>query len=143
MTARSATACRHAGSCVWEPVDGVLDVLEELERDKVHSGWRGVLFAVSSDRSYEAEVGGVVCIVARVWGPHPGKDLGHRAKVLLHGPLANGPTVGGKLAHADAVRKHLEERDGVMDPVQGQVETQFAAEGAPLGLVGTAGCCLT
>jgi hypothetical protein len=55
----------------------------------------------------ESEVDLAETVVSGVQGPHAGKDLGHGAKVLLHGPLGNGPTVGGKVACANLVGKHL------------------------------------
>jgi hypothetical protein len=80
------------------------------------------LLVIGPDLPGEAQVGLADAIVAWVWGAHAGKDLGHGAKALLHGLLANGPTVGGKLACAHLVGKHLEERDWVMHTSEGQVK---------------------
>jgi hypothetical protein len=67
----------------------------------------------------EAEVGFAKAVVAGIRGPHAGEDLGHGAKVLLHGPLAYWTAVGGKLADADLVGEHLEEQDGILDAIEG------------------------
>jgi hypothetical protein len=99
------------------------------------------LFVVRAELPIEAEVGFAEGVVAGIWGPHTGKDLSHGAKVLLHGPLAYWPAVGGKVACADLVGEHLEERDGIVDAVEGGIKTEVAAEGAPLSLVGTIGGC--
>jgi hypothetical protein len=79
--------------------------------------------------------------VAGIFGPHAGKDLGHEAKVLLHGPLAYGPAIGGKVARADLVGEELEEGDRVVDAGKGGVEAESRAEAAPLAPVGAVGGC--
>jgi hypothetical protein len=116
-----------------------LQVDEQLEGYRADSSRRWVLFVVRAKLPGEAEIGNAESVVPRVRGPHAGKDLGHGAKVLLDGPLANGATVGGKLACSDAVSEHLKERDGVVHAGKGRVETQFGAEGAPLPPVGPIG----
>jgi hypothetical protein len=119
--------------------DGVVDVYEEAERDGAHASGRRVLLIVGPELSVEAEVGGAETVVAGVRGPHAGEDLGHGAKVLLHGPLANGLAVGGKLSRADFVSEHLEQGDGVVDAVERGVEAEPFAELAPLSPVGAVG----
>jgi hypothetical protein len=119
----------------------LVHVDEELEGDGSHLGWRWVLFVVRVELPIEAEVGFAEGVVAGIRGPHAGEDLGHGAKVLLHGPLVYRPTVGGKVACADLVGEHLEERDGIVDAVKGGIETEVVAEGAPLPPVGTIGGC--
>jgi hypothetical protein len=123
----------------WEAGDGVLDVDEESERDGSHSGWRGVLLVVGAELTGQPEVGVAEVVVSGVFGPHAGEDLGHGAKVLLHGPLANRPTVGGKVAGADLVGKELEQWDGILDAGKGGVEAESRAENAPLSPVGAVG----
>jgi hypothetical protein len=66
--------------------------------------------------------------VALVESWRESKDPGHRAKVLLHSLFANGLSVGGKLARADAMGKHLEERDGVLESVKGRVKVHKLAQ---------------
>jgi hypothetical protein len=105
------------------------------------TGGRWVLFVVRAELAVEAEVGFAEVIVAGVLGPHAGKDLGQGAKVLLHGPLAYWTAVSGKLANADLVGEHLEERDGILDAVEGWIKTEVEAEGAPLAPVGPIGGC--
>jgi hypothetical protein len=124
------------GGSSGELGDGLLDVVEELERHWSHAGRRRVFLAVASELSSETEVGAAGSVVPRVRGPHAGEYLGHGAKVLLRGPLANGLAAGGKLARADAMSKHLEEGDWVVDPIEGGVEPQLGAEGAPLSPIG-------
>ena len=102
---------------------------EELEGDGAHPSGGRVLFAVGSELSVQAEVGFAESIMAGVRGPHAGEDLGHGAKVLLHGPLAYLLTVGGKLADTDLVGKHLEQGDGVVNAVEGWVEPEVGTEG--------------
>jgi hypothetical protein len=113
--------------------DGSVQVDEQLERDGPYPGQRRVLFIVGLELLGGAKVGVSKAVVPGVQPPHAGKDLGHGANLLLHGPpLANGPTIGSKVASANTAGKHLEERDGVLHPSEGWVEPQFGAEGAPL-----------
>jgi hypothetical protein len=63
------------------------------------------LFAVRPELMGQSEVGVSEAVVARIFGPHAGEDLGHGAKVLLHSPLAKWPAVCGKVASADLVGK--------------------------------------
>jgi hypothetical protein len=69
----------------WEARDSVLEVDKQFERDLVYTGGWGVLFAVSPELTGQAEVGVAELIVAQIFGPHAGEDLGHGAKVLLTG----------------------------------------------------------
>jgi hypothetical protein len=119
--------------------DGGMLVDEELERDGSHARGRWVLLGVGAELAGEPEIGGADAVVSGVRGPHAGKDLGHGAKVLLHGPLANRLTVGGKVAGADLVGEHLEERDRVADAGEGWIEAELGAEEAPLAPVGAIG----
>jgi hypothetical protein len=118
---------------------GVVHVDEELEGDGSDAGRGRVLLVVGSELTSKPEVGFPDAVVAGIWGPHAGEDLGHGAKVLLHGPLANGAAVGGKLARADLVGEHLKEGDGVPDAGERRVESELSAEEAPLPPVGAVG----
>jgi hypothetical protein len=89
-----------------------------------------------TELSAEAKVRLADAVVPGVRGPHAGEDLlGHGAKILLHGPLANWPTVGGKVACADLVGKRLEEGEGIVDSGEEGVESELGAELAPLSPV--------
>jgi hypothetical protein len=119
--------------------DNGLDVDEQLKGDGSHTGGRRVLLVVEAHLMVEAKVGAPDGVVAGIRGPHTGEDLGHGAKVLLHGPLAYRAAVGGKLADPDLVGKDLEDGDLVGDAGKGGVETETAAEFAPdtpAGVVG-------
>jgi hypothetical protein len=71
------------GGSSGELGDGLLDLVEELERHGSHAGWRWVLLAVALELSSETEVGAAGSVVPRVRGPHAGEDLSHGAKVFL------------------------------------------------------------
>jgi hypothetical protein len=129
------------GGGVAELGNGFVHVDEELKRDGSHTGGRWVLFVVHAELPVEVEAGFAKAVVAGIRGPHAGEDLGHAAKVLLHGPLAYWTTVGGKLAYADLVGEHLEERDGILDAVKGWIKMEVEAEGAPLAPVGPISGC--
>jgi hypothetical protein len=60
---------------------------------------------------------------------------------LLHGPLANRLTVGGKLAGPDLVGEHLEERNRVVDGGERWVEAEVGTEERPLSPVRAIGGC--
>jgi hypothetical protein len=109
-----------SGGCGREESNGIVDVNEEAERDGSHflSGQR-VLFVVGTKLMVEAEAGCSEAVMTWVRGPHAGEDLGHGAKVLLHGPLAYWLAIGGKVAMADLVSKHLEEGNGVLEEGNG------------------------
>jgi hypothetical protein len=124
---------------VGECGDGSVLVDEQCERDGSHASGRGILLVVRAELAGESKVGVSDAVVAGVRGPHAGEDLGHGAKILLHGPLANWPTVGGKVACADLVGKHLEEGNGIVDTGEGGVEAELGAELAPLSPVGAIG----
>jgi hypothetical protein len=98
-------ALQFGGGGGWEVGDNVLEVDEYFERDWAYTGGWGVLFAVSPELTGQLEIGVSEVIVAWIFGPHAGEDLGHGAKVLLHGPLANWLAVCGKVASADLVGK--------------------------------------
>jgi hypothetical protein len=123
----------------WEAGDSVLEVDEHFERDWAYTGGWGVLFAVSPELTGQSEISVSEVIVARIFGPHAGEDLGHGAKVLLHRPLANWPAVCGKVASADLAGKELEEGDWVVDAGEGRIEPESSAEKAPLVPVGSVG----
>jgi hypothetical protein len=113
-----------------------LQMDEELKGHRSDSCRRRILLVVGSELPSQAEVGNSEPIVPWVRGPHAGEDLGHGAKVLLHGPLANGATVRGKFARSDAVSEHLKERDWVLDAGNGWIEAQLGTKEAPLPPIG-------
>ena len=127
------------GSGNRESIDGVADVDEQTERDGTDSRGRGILLVIRAELAVQTEVGLTKGVVPWVWGPHAGEDLGHGAKVLLHGPLAYGLAIGGKVTGSDSVGKHLEERDRVVDASEGRIESQLSAEEGPLAPVGLVG----
>jgi hypothetical protein len=100
------------------------------------------LFVVGPELPGKTEVRVAEVVVARIFGPHAGEDLGHGAKVLLHGPLANRPAVGGKMACPDFVCEHLEEGNGVLYAGEGGIEAEVGTETGPLPPIGAVGCRL-
>jgi hypothetical protein len=103
-----------------------------------HASGGRILFVVGSEWAVQAEAGFAKAVMTGVRGPHAGEDLGHGAKVLLHGLLAYWFTVGGKVADTDLMGKHLEQWDWIVNAVEGGAETEVSAEGGPLSPVGAA-----
>ena len=111
---------------------GSVKFLEDRDRDRVYSGRSKVLFHVSHDSLSQSKVELAKLVVPRVAGPHFCEYLSNGTKVLFHGPLIGRDLAGFHKADAHALRKYLEERDGIPDTLGVNWDSQSSSELAPL-----------